>query len=75
MHVEVRVASPEPAVGVFTAAIGFGGAAWDRTGRGQVAGNRPGDGDEDQGVTLPSAGSHAEPREALARIRARPAVA
>jgi hypothetical protein len=23
--------------------------AWDRTGRGQIAGNRPGDGDEDQG--------------------------
>jgi hypothetical protein len=34
----------------------FGGGAWDRTGRGRVAGNRPGDGDEDQGVTLSSAG-------------------
>ena len=29
-----------------------------------MAANRPGDGDEDQGVTLSSAGSHAEPREA-----------
>jgi len=49
MRVEVWAASPEPAVG----------AAWDRTGRGQVAGNRPGDGGEDQGVTLSSARSHA----------------
>jgi hypothetical protein len=38
------------------AAIGFGGGARDRTGRGRVAGNRPGDGDQDQGVTLSSAG-------------------
>jgi hypothetical protein len=30
------------------------------TGRGQIAGNRPGDGDEDQGVTLSSAGSHGD---------------
>jgi hypothetical protein len=51
------------------------GRGWARTGRGRVAGSRPGDGGEDQGVTLSSAGSHAEPREAPARIRARPAVA
>jgi hypothetical protein len=41
-----------------SAAIGFGGGAWARPGRGQVARNRPGDG-EDQGVTLSAAGSHA----------------
>ena len=42
-----------------SAAIGFGGGAWDRTGRGRVAGNRPRDGGEDQGGMLSSAGSHA----------------
>jgi hypothetical protein len=45
MRVEVWVSSPEPAVGVSSsAAIGFWGGAWDRTGRGRVAGSRPGDG-------------------------------
>ena len=38
MRLEVRVSSPEPAVGVFTAAIGFGGGGLERTGRGHGAG-------------------------------------
>jgi hypothetical protein len=41
-----------------SAAAGFGGGAWDKTARGRIAGNRSGDGDDDQGGTLSSAGSH-----------------